>query len=197
LKAELMAAEAQQFAESKITPQVNPQIERQHVEHINKEQLMGSLSTELLLAELMKRLVQSSSDEHIRTIARDEANAVLDRRLPGVLPPDTYSLPVKDFVEEVETAQVAKHKICIIGLENRQQSILEDEYKGRVRFHFLSGAEGATRIKNTVKLMDFSIKTHWAKGTLGSTKGWENFTSSTGGMDTIRRLINERFKFNK
>lgn len=193
MKAELMRETPVTYAEQKIIPQVVPQVERQHVEHVNKEKLMESLSTELLLTELLKRLVTQSSDTRIRDIAREEANAVLDRRLPGALPPDSYRAPLADIVDDTPAA-APKHKVCIIGLENRQRSMLEDEYKGIVRFHFLSGSEGGNRIKSTVNLMDFTVKTHWTKGTLGSTKGWPNFTSSTGGMDTIRRLLNERFK---
>jgi hypothetical protein len=154
---------------------------------------VSDIPTGDLMAELMKRIADVMNPDYIRAIAREEANAVIERRIPGLLPPDPG--PVAE--EKIEEPEQRKYRVCVIGLMGSQQETLKRNYGRLIDFHFLSGSEGANRIKATVERMEFTVRSKWCKGTLGSTSGWPNFTSAgDGGLDTIMRLINNRFKLN-
>lgn len=169
-----------------ISPMVPPE-QRQAILSVS------DISTPDLMAELMKRIADVMNPDYIRAIARDEANAVIERRIPGILPPDPG--PVVDEVAEPKNER--KYRVCVLGLMGSQQETLKRNYGRLIDFHFLSGSEGANRIKATVERMDFTVRSKWCKGTLGSTSGWPNFSSAgDGGMETIMRLINGRFKLN-
>jgi hypothetical protein len=153
---------------------------------------ISDIGTDDLMKELFKRMLETMSPDAMRKIAREEANAVIDRRVPGLLPADTHVEPEKE-IERVER----RHKVCILGLDGAQQEQFRKEYGRIIDFHFLSGAEGGNRIKSTAGMMDFTIQSKWCKGTLGSTSGWPNFSSAgRGGLETIKRQLNQRFKLN-
>ncbi len=148
------------------------------------------VSTADLLAEFVKRLAPMLDPNYIREIARDEANKVLEARIPGMLlqPDDIH-------IEEVEKKPNAKLlHVCILGLEGIQKEAMRREYGSVIDFHFLDGSEGVNRIKSTCERMDLTVRSRWCKGNLGSTQGWPKFSSAeAGGLDTIKRLINKRF----
>jgi hypothetical protein len=149
------------------------------------------IPTDALMKEFFKRMLDTMNPEYIRRLAREEANAVIDRRMPGIVPPDEE--PIVEDLKPIER----RFKVCVLGLMGAQQERLKQLYGRLIDFHFLSGGEGGNRIKATAALMDLTIKSKWCKGTLGSTSGWPNFTSAgDGGMETIQRLINQRFKLN-
>lgn len=162
-----------------------------HPESRNVHLAIEDIPTDALMKEFFKRMLDTMNPEYIRRLAREEANAVIDRRMPGLVPPDQ-----EPVIEEAKPAE-RRFKVCVLGLMGAQQEKLKQHYGRLIDFHFLSGAEGANRVKATAGLMDLTIKSKWCKGTLGSTSGWPNFSSAgEGGMETIQRLINGRFKLN-
>jgi hypothetical protein len=153
---------------------------------------LEDVSTAELLAEFVKRLTPILDPEYIRTLAREEANKVLETRIPGMLlqPEDIH---VEEQAEKQEDAK--KFHVCVLGLEGNQKEALRREYGSLIDFHFLEGGEGVQRIKSTCEKMDLTVRSRWCKGNLGSTSGWPKFSSAEGGgMDTIKRLINKHFK---
>lgn len=152
---------------------------------------LEDVSTADLLAEFVKRLTPILDPEYIRSLARDEANKVLEARIPNMLlqPEDIH-------VEETENKEGSKQfHVCILGLEGSQKESMRREYGSVIDFHFLDGSEGVNRIKATCERMDLTVRSRWCKGNLGSTSGWPKFSSAEGGgLDTIKRLINKNFK---
>lgn len=153
---------------------------------------LEDVSTADLLAEFVKRLAPVLDPEYIRSLARDEANKVLESRIPNMLlqPDDIH-------VEgEAEKKEISKQfHVCILGLEGSQKESMRREYGSVIDFHFLDGSEGVNRIKATCEKMDLTVRSRWCKGNLGSTSGWPKFSSAEGGgLDTIKRLINGHFK---
>lgn len=150
------------------------------------------IPTEALMQEFFKRMLDVLNPDYLKRLVREEANAVIDRRMPGIVPPDPEPLEPLD-----EKPIERKFRVCVLGLMGAQQERLKQIYGRTIDFHFLSGSEGGNRIKSTAQVMDLTIRSKWCKGTLPSTSGWPNFTSAgDGGMETIQRLINQRFKLN-
>jgi hypothetical protein len=171
-----------------IKPVVDHAAERMHQAVTVK---LSEISLMDLMGELATRIEAVTDMRHLRAIMREEANAVLDRRMPGILPAD----PLLVVEEEPEAAPSAKlFHVCLIGLDGKQKEIMRQAYKGVIDFHFLDGNEGQTRIKNMVAQMDFTVCSRWPKGQIGSTKGWANYSTSSGGMDSIHTLIRTKFK---
>ena len=170
-----------------IQPHVNHEIETQH----QKTLLLSDITTQDLMLEFMRRITDALDPSNLRNMVRTEVNAVIDRRMPGIIPPDPEA-----FIPEPEPEKEKLLRVMIIGLNGGQQEIMKRKYAGIIDFHFLEGNEGAQRLKNTAGLMDFSVRSKWCKQNLPSTSGWPNFTATTGGMDTIQRLINVKFKIN-
>jgi hypothetical protein len=167
---------------------INPVAPPQHEAQIQKKPTLEDLTTEMLAQELVSRLLKAVDTSTLKALIRDEVNAVLDRRLPGILAPDE---PVE--VEAAKAEPVApKHKVCVLGLMSKQQHIMREEYKGLIDFHFMEGNEGGTRVKKTAELMDLTIKTNWAHRSMPSMKGVSNFVHADG-MTSIRNLIAGRF----
>jgi hypothetical protein len=152
---------------------------------------LEDVSTVDLLAEFVKRLTPILDPEYIRSLAREEANKVLESRIPGMLlQPDDIHVEGEKKEEESKVFHV-----CVLGLEGNQKESLRREYGSAIDFHFMEGSEGTNRIKATCERMDLTVRSRWCKGILGSTKGWPKFTSAeSGGIDTIKRLINQHFK---
>lgn len=153
---------------------------------------LEDVSTADLLAEFVKRLAPVLDPDYIRSLARDEANKVLETRIPGMLlqPEDIH---VEGEAEKQPDAK--KYHVCVLGLEGNQKEALRREYGSLIDFHFLDGSEGVNRIKSYCDKMDLTVRSRWCKGNLGSTSGWPKFSSAEGGgMDTIKRLINKHFK---
>jgi hypothetical protein len=151
---------------------------------------LEDVSTNDLLAEFVKRLAPILDPEYIRSLARDEANKILEARIPNMLlqPEDIH-------VEEESQQEVKKYHVCILGLEGSQKEAMRRAYGSVIDFHFLDGSEGVNRIKATCERMDLTVRSRWCKGNLGSTSGWPKFSSAEGGgLDTIKRLINKNFK---
>jgi hypothetical protein len=174
-----------------IKPLVNPEIER-HLQA--KAAVVSDLSIADLMNELVKRVTDMMDPRHLREIMREEANAVLDRRMPGVLSPD----PGPDPEPEIQApAPAPKHRVCLIGLDGKQQQIMYQAYRDTITFVFLSGSEGHTRIKNIVSTVEYTVRSRWAKGVISGTQGWPNYTTVDGGMESIHRLIRTKFKLNE
>lgn len=153
---------------------------------------LEDVSTADLLAEFMKRLAPVLDPDYIRDLARDEANKVLEARIPNMLlqPDDIH---VEGETDQQQTAK--KYNVCILGLEGNQKESMRREYGSLINFHFLDGSEGVNRIKATCEKMDLTVRSRWCKGNLGSTSGWPKFSSAEGGgLDTIKRMINQHFK---
>lgn len=142
------------------------------------------------MSEFSRRMSMLLDPEYIRSVAREEINRVLEARIPGMfLQPDEPPVKPEEVAQETKVFHV-----CVLGLEGQQKESLRREYGSLIDFHFLDGDEGASRIKATCERMDLTVKSRWCKGNLGSTKGWPKFSSAEGGgLDTIKRLINERF----
>jgi hypothetical protein len=151
---------------------------------------LEEVTTPDLLAEFTKRLTTMLDPEHIRALAREEVNRVLEARIPGM-----FLQPDHDPVHPEQKPEEAKQfHVCVLGLEGNQKESLRREYGSMIDFHFLDGSEGVNRIKATCEKMDLTVRSRWCKGNLGSTSGWPKFTSAEGGgLDTIKRLINQRF----
>ena len=175
---------AKAVAKPAIQGAVNPQVERETAPQFS----LSDVSVTDLFAELAKRVEALTNPNHLRALIRAEVNATIDRRMPGLIPPDTLDQP------EVPKSRIVMPKVAVIGLLGQQQHLLKSQYSGQVDFHWLEGSEGQTRIKNTARVMDLTIKSKWCKGMLGSTKDFENFQATTGGLDQIRAIINRTFK---
>lgn len=163
---------------------VHPHVERDHAPQFS----LSDVSISALFQELSKRIDDIANPAKLRALIRAEVNATIDRRLPGVVPPDSM-----DVVEKPKARTVVP-KVAVIGLLGQQQHLLKTQYNGHVDFHFLEGNEGMTRIRNTARTMDLTIKSKWCKGILGSTKDFEKFHAVHGGLDQIRSIINRTFK---
>jgi hypothetical protein len=153
---------------------------------------LADVSTADLLDEFMKRLAPVLDPEYIRSLAREEANKVLEARIPNMLlQPDDIHVEG----EEGDKKDAKQYHVCVLGLEGNQKESLRREYGSLIDFHFMDGSEGVNRIKATCERMDLTVRSRWCKGNLGSTSGWPKFSSAEGGgMDTIKRLINQHFK---
>jgi len=151
------------------------------------------LSTEVLAQELVKRLLSAVDKSNLRSLIREEINAVLDRRLPGLLPPDDYKPePRVKFDEERSVKAPTKHKVLVLGLLSKQQHLLKTQYGKYIDFYFLEGNEGQNRVRAQASHMEMTIKTHWIKGQVDF-KGLPNVTNVSG-MDSIRSVLNGQFK---
>jgi len=137
---------------------------------------LESLGTEALAAELLRRLVQMTDPTY------------LDARLPGLLPPDIEPQPAP-----VEKERPRLIKIGVIGLLNSQQELFKNQYKDLVDFHFVDGNSSFAKVKNLAATMDWTYKTKWSDA-IGKVSSLERFSSTNGGLDTIRKLIFEKFK---
>jgi hypothetical protein len=166
---------------------IQPVVPPQHQATLKLE----DVTTGELLAEILKRLEPVLDPSYIRALAREEANKVLESRIPNMLlsPEDIH----EDGAKEAEESR--KFHVCILGLEGNQKESMRREYGSVIDFHFLDGDEGVNRIKATCEKMDLTVRSRWCKGNLGSTHGWPKYTSAEGGgLDTIKRLINNHFK---
>jgi hypothetical protein len=175
-----------------IQPVVSPKIEHDVVQQFQTNLSLDKFTTAEIMGEFMKRIVHMMDPETQRRLMREEINAVLDRRLPGMLPPDP-ALSQPTPVSEVTASQPAKRlpKILVLGLQGAQRNSLEKTYQGHVHFFFLDGDEGLKRVKNTMDTMDFTFKTKWCKGNLDGLRG-QNLTY-VNGTDSIHRLITDKF----
>lgn len=177
--------EAEKTWPQAINPLLNP------ADEITPKKItIEDLTTEMLAQELVSRLLKAVDTSTLRSLIREEVNAVLERRLPGILPPDEY---VEPEALPVVSPQKKLIKVCVIGLMSKQEHLLKTEYKGEVDFHFMQGSEGQQRMKNTASMMDLTIRTKWVKGAVGSMNGVSNFVHANG-LDSIRNLIHGRFK---
>jgi hypothetical protein len=150
------------------------------------EARIEDISTAELLAEVVKRITPMLDPEYIRSLARDEANKVLEARIPQMLlqPDDIHVEGEADKKEETK-----QFHVCILGLEGSQKESMRREYGSIIDFHFLDGSEGVNRIKATCERMDLTVRSRWC------TSGWPKFSSAEGGgLETIKRLINQHFK---
>lgn len=151
---------------------------------------LEDISTADLLSEFLKRLAPVLDPNYIRALAREEANKVLEERIPGMFLQPEEVLPAAEQAEEAK-----KFHVCVLGLEGQQKESLRREFGSVIDFHFLEGSEGVSRIKATCERMDLTIKSRWCKGNLGSTKGWPRYSSAeSGSIETIKRIINQTFK---
>lgn len=169
-------------------PAIQPVVDHRAEAHYQAKQLvLSELSSEDLLSEFMKRITDMTSERRIRTLVQEQVQAELERSIPGWK-------PVK-YIEEPEVVTKAEQKphVLILGLMEDQKQIIENKYRGKLDMHFKSGSEGAKYVKSMSDNMNLTIKTKWCKGHLGSTSGWPNFTSTSGGLSDIQRLINQRF----
>lgn len=177
-----------------VQPIVAPRVERHVQEKHAASVTLDTFSTMDIMMEAMKRMADFMNPEKLRAMIRDEAraeaNAVLDRRMPGMLPVDTYVPMAKEGVDFVEPGKKLI-KVAVIGLQGGQRHILKTQYKDVIDFHFLEGSEGVRRVKNTVELMDYSFKTQWCKGNLDGLK--VNNMTNVKGMDSIHRLLHDKF----
>jgi hypothetical protein len=146
---------------------------------------LDSLTTDTLAQELIRRLLSSTSEETIRKIVREEVNATLERRLPGILPPEEQEVHGKHNPEPQIDERPKLPKVCILGLMNGQTRLIKDEYP-HLDFHFLEGNEGHAKIKNTMNLMDLSIRTVWCKGQIPQGLKYQH----AKGLDTLRTILN-------
>jgi hypothetical protein len=162
---------------------VHPHVEREHAPQFS----LTDVSIADLFKELSKRIDDLANPNKLRALIRAEVNATIDRRLPGVIPPDTL-----DVADKPKPRAVVP-KVAVIGLLGQQQHMLKQHYNGQVDFHWLEGNEGSQRVKNTARTMDLTIKSKWSKGELGSTKDFEKFHAVNGGLGQIRALINRTF----
>lgn len=169
-------------------PAIQPIVDHRAEAHYQAKQLvLSELSTEDLLSEFMRRITDLTSERRIRTLVQEQVQVELERSIPGWKP--------VTYIEEPEEVKVeAKPHVLILGLMEDQKQIIENKYRGKLDMHFRAGSEGSKYVKSMTDNMDLTIKTKWCKGHLGSTSGWPNFTSSSGGLSDIQRLINQRFK---
>jgi hypothetical protein len=170
-------------------PAIQPVVDHRAEAHYQAKQLaLSELSTHDLLSEYMRRITDLTSERRIRTIVQEQVQVELERAIPGWKP--------TSYIEEPEVAEKVADKphVLILGLMEDQKQIIENKYRGKLDLHFRAGSEGAKHVKSMTGTMDLTIKTKWCKGHLGSTSGWPNFTSSSGGLSDIQRLINQRFK---
>lgn len=150
-----------------------------------KAMTLESLTTETLAQELVRRLLEATNQDLIRKIVREEVNATLERRLPGILPPEEEEVHAKHNPEPQVEERPKKPKVCVIGLMNGQTKLIQSEYP-HLDFHFLEGNEGHARIKNTMNMMDMTIRTVWCKGQIPQGLRYQH----AKGLDTLRSLLN-------
>lgn len=171
-----------------IKPVVNPAVENAQPKALTVE----DASIEQLMLAMMGKFLKRTDEATLRALVRDEVNKTLERRLPGVLAPD---VPFEEpTAVEIETPVERKvlPKVALIGLNDKQKEIFRQNYSNQLDLHFLEGSEGGTRIKNTVSLMDLTIRTPWPKGILPSMKNVPNYVNASG-LDSARTLIMSRF----
>lgn len=183
---------APRTAQPAIRPVVAPAVEQDVQQKLASSMTLDRYTDAQIMGEFFKRMAQMMDPTTQRAMMREEINACLDRRLPGMLPPDPLSQPslVKEEVVHVEPKEHLV-KVAVIGLQGGQSQILARKYRGKVDFHFLGGNEGIRRIKNTVELMDFTFKTKWSKGNLDGLK--VDRMTNVNGTDSIARLLKDKF----
>jgi len=134
-----------------ITPVVNPRIENESI----PEPTIKDISTMDLWAELGRRISDMMEGQHIKKMIRDEVNATLERRLPGLLPPDEVQLPVE---QPSQKERQYKLKVCVIGLLNGQQELIKKQYKDTVDFLFMEKTPSIHKIQQTAHHYDWVIQ---------------------------------------
>jgi hypothetical protein len=149
-------------------------------------------STGDLFRELARRL-DFLNETTLRAIMRDEANRVLEARLPASILRQGEPQPEQPLQAMGITRQTPRHRVCVIGLLPGQDGILTTRYAGLIDFHWLDETAGVNRVRETVERMDYTIRSRWA-GHVGNMEGQANFASAAeGGMAMICRLIEQRF----
>lgn len=134
-----------------ITPVVNPKIENESI----PEPTIKDISTMDLWAELGRRITDMMDGSHIKQLIRDEVNATLERRLPGLLPPDELQAPV---AQPSQKERQYKLKVCVIGLLNGQQELIKKEYRDTVDFLFMEKTPSIHKIQQTAHHYDWVIQ---------------------------------------
>jgi hypothetical protein len=140
-----------------------------------------------LWAELGRRIEEATSADRLQSLIRQEVNAVLDRRLPGILAPD-----VEPVEEAVVTAEVFKLKICVIGLLNGQKDLITQEYKDRVDFLFMEQTPGLHKIQQTANHYHFVVQMIKYSNHVKGTNKIDNFVTLGGLLTQLRAFIERK-----
>jgi hypothetical protein len=165
-----------------IKPVFNPEVEKAAA----PEPKLSEFPLADLWAELGRRIEEATSVTRLQSLIRSEVNAVLDRRLPGILAPDV------ETVEEVVKAEVFKLKICVIGLLNGQKDLITQEYKDRVDFLFIEQTPGLHKIQQTANHYHFVVQMVKYSNHIKGSNRIDNFVTLGGLLTQLRAFIERK-----
>jgi hypothetical protein len=170
-----------------IIPVVNPKVEIDSIPQLSVKDTLKEIPTLDLWAELGNRINQLMSGEHLKQLIRDEVNATLERRLPGILPPDEVQTPVVQVQAE---QRVHKLKVCIIGLLNGQQELIKQEYRNKIDFLFFDKTPSLSKVKQTAQHYDFVVQMIKYSDQIKGVNQIQNFHMLGGLLTQIREFLN-------
>lgn len=152
------------------------------------------VTTSALWAELGVRIQSMMDGDDVRRIVRDELNRSLERRLPGLLPPDDVDIP-----QEQPKTEARKHKlkIAVIGLKPEQQGLIQQQYKDDVSFLFSEKSASLPKIKNMARHCDWVVQMIRFSDQVKGANHVENFHMCPGLLTQLRDFINRRLLVDK
>jgi len=167
-----------------IQPVFNPEVEKA----AQPEPKLSEFPLADLWAELGRRIEDATSATRLQSLIRDEVNAVLDRRLPGILAPDVD--PIDDLVQT--EPQERKLKICVIGLLNGQQDLIKQEYKSRVDFLLFEKTPSLHKVQQTANHYDFVVQMTKYSNHIKGTNQIDNFVTLGGLLTQLRSFLDRK-----
>ena len=168
-----------------IQPVVNPQIELEST----PAPTLKDVPTMELWAELGSRINELMSGDHLKKLIRQEVNATLERRLPGILSQDDMDIPVAQPQQE---ERAVKLKICVIGLLNGQQETIKREYSEKVSFLFMENTPSLQKIKHAAQQYDHVIQMIKFSNQVKGANQTEKFHMLGGLLTQLRDFINRQ-----
>jgi hypothetical protein len=165
-----------------IQPVVNPRIELEST----PIPALKDVPTMEIFEELGRRISSMMNGDHIKQMIRQEVNAVLERRLPGVLAPDEP----QEIPQQEERA--IKLKICVIGLLDGQQELIKREYSEKVSFLFMERTPSLQKIKHAAQQYDHVIQMLKFSNQIKGANQIEKFHMLGGLLTQLRDFINRQ-----
>lgn len=152
---------------------------------------VADISTSDLWMELGRRMTEMMSGESLRKTIREEVNATLERRLPGILQVDDVQVPVAQPKQDVRQVKL---KVCVMGLLPSQKGLIEQEYKGRIDFLFFEKTQSLPKIKSTAAHYDHFVQMIKYSDQIKGARQIPNFHQCAGLLTQLRAFLDRQLE---